>query len=190
MNSTKLTSFKLFKNQLRRMGLFQWESKAHGKTLNIASNCIICGICTAYLITTSWFFVFIAETIAEHAHSFIFMCNAMVMILWYSICFWYKQTHIELFEVIDELFERSKSKFSFYLTSNVPQISPEFYLSWGPIESLPQKMGKVLVAAELQYKYHLRWLVFSKVHMKKWSIYDVSFKFIDFFLRNVSYNAQ
>lgn len=126
MNSSKLTSFKLFKNQLRRMGLFQWESKAHGKILNIASNCIIYGICTAYLITTSWFFVFIAETIAERAHSFIFMCNAMVMILWYSICFWYKQTHIELFEVIDELFERSKSKFSFYLTSNVSQITGVF----------------------------------------------------------------
>lgn len=107
-----MKSFEFFKNHLRRMGLFQWESTwkyiPNGQILNITSNCVIFGICTIYLITTSWFFLFIAETIAEHTRSFIFLCNALVMFLWYSVCFRYKQTHIELLDVIDGYIERSK----------------------------------------------------------------------------------
>lgn len=105
---SNMKSFELFKCHLRRMGLLKWDSKPNGHILSVATNCVVFGIGIGFFSTTSWFFMFSAQTIAERTGSFVFSCNSMLMVSWYSVCLWYKQKHVGLFDEIDAIIEKSE----------------------------------------------------------------------------------
>lgn len=103
-----MKSFELLKCHLRRMGLLKWVSKPNGPIFSVATNCFVFGIGFGCFSTTSWFFIFSAQTTAERSDSFVFACLSMLMFLWYLMCFWYKQEHVGLFDEIDAIIEKRK----------------------------------------------------------------------------------
>lgn len=103
-----MKSFELFRIHLYNMGLLQMDSSWKATILAISRNCIIYTFSIVQLIITSWFFLFKAETMDESIDSFISVSISFLLFAWFSVCIWYKQNHVMLFDECDAIINESE----------------------------------------------------------------------------------
>lgn len=105
--------FEALKKYFCRMGINVWTSKCASepsfatKSYQVLAKCIISGFLLNFLVSTSCFFVYKAESFQEYSDSFFYFITALAIVLWYSNLLWHSQTYANLFDEFDILFEKS-----------------------------------------------------------------------------------
>lgn len=95
------------------MGIFVQTSKCASepsftiKSYQIRAKCIIFGFLLNFLVSTSCFFLYKAESFQEYSDSFFYLIIALGIVLWYSNLLWYSQTYANLFDEFSVIFEKS-----------------------------------------------------------------------------------
>lgn len=102
--------FEELKKYFCRMGIFVQTSKCASfstKSYQILAKCIISGFLLNFLVSTSCFFLYKAESFQEYSDSFFYLIIALGIVLWYSNLLWYSQTYANLFDEFSAIFEKS-----------------------------------------------------------------------------------
>lgn len=104
--------FEALKKYFCRMGIFVETSKCASEpsfttqSYQILAKCIIFGFLLNFLVSTSCFFLFKAESIQEYSDSFFYLILALAIVLWYSNLLWNSQTYANLFDEFSVTFEK------------------------------------------------------------------------------------
>lgn len=88
------------------MGILRWDSTPKSKVFAIALNCLYFGFVISFIISVAWFTFFTARTPGEHTKGFFILLSELLVISWYAILFWHKNTINELFNRLDAIVEQ------------------------------------------------------------------------------------
>lgn len=94
------------------MGIFPRDSSRRELVLCILINWIYFGMFVVNLMTMIWYLAFDAESFRDLTKCFFYMCCNMFPISWYSVYLWQRTEYIDLFNDLDALIARSKSRYS------------------------------------------------------------------------------
>lgn len=105
-----MDSFKMLKNDLRSLGIYQQNSSQREKKLCIILSSAQFAIVLCIYISVIWYALFTAQTFREHAESFLYVSYGFWMLSWYTTFLWHKEKFGQIFADLDELLEKSKSE--------------------------------------------------------------------------------
>lgn len=109
-----METFTKLKFHLRRLGILKWNDSLRAKSVAIATNCIVLGLCITFALITGSFVIFKAETQLEISLGLFFSFSAIFFIFWFILSLWNKN-EIELLLVdLDAIIQKRKKISAFY----------------------------------------------------------------------------
>lgn len=104
----KMEYFEKLKLQLRRLGIFHWNSNSKAKTIAVATRCGLFVISIAHISTLAVYLIFEAQTPGEQAESLFSLLGTLLTLLWYTALVFKCEQYAKFLATLNVIIENSK----------------------------------------------------------------------------------
>lgn len=104
-----MESFAPLKFHLRRLGILKWNNSLGSKSNAILTNCIVLGFNILYVLKTSLFVIFKAQTQQETSTATIFAMAGILLALSYVLLIWNKEKIEKLLDDVDVIIKKREN---------------------------------------------------------------------------------
>lgn len=99
--------FVKIKSHFGQLKIFLQESTPKAKYIALATRCGFLATFAALFLASGWYFVFEAQTPAEHSESLAFACAGLLLIAWYSALIFQSKKYAIILEELNSIVGKS-----------------------------------------------------------------------------------
>lgn len=101
-----MRTFEQLKKHLRWIGVLESDGSLKGRFVSTISVGTFSTISTIYVLTTTWYFLFTAETFKQYAESALFVASSFLDIMWYFLFRWQRKQYDAMFVELDAILDK------------------------------------------------------------------------------------
>lgn len=97
--------------QIRRLGIFYWDTDPKKKKIAIATRRGLIVIYTSFFSSSAYFLIYVAQMPREYSESLFIVLPSLLIVSWYAAMLFQSREYATLIDEINTIIEKSKYTF-------------------------------------------------------------------------------